>query len=115
MSRFDKDIAITFKERPVGFKVMLENAIREQLNDDTPRKTGKLRGNNRVRVKLDSVEMSNNTDYAKYVEKSGPRQGGVGTTRFFTRNANSRAVNSLARKVRDTLNKKMAARKKAKK
>lgn len=114
MASYAKDIRITFQERPVGFKAELEREIKNQLYKDTPVKEGVLRGNNRVKVMLDSVKMSNKTDYASYVDKSGPRSDGVGVVRFFTKNANSKAVNALARKVRDRLKKKMAARRKGK-
>ena len=97
MAGLGKNLKVSMKNRPKNFMAKLIRELREDLIDDTPEKTGKLRSKWRIRnLGKGKFRVSNTTDYASYVNKSGPRRGGEGTAKFWQKNTNISAVRKLA-------------------
>lgn len=100
MSSLSKTVKLRFKSRPKGFAKMLKQELEDRIQADTPVKEDVLRPSTRVTVRGDTVRISNRRHYASYVDKSGPRRGGVGKKKWFTNNTKAPVVNALARKIR---------------
>ena len=101
MGALSKTVKLRFKSRPKGFVKALKQELEDKIQADTPVDEDVLRPSTRVTVKADgSVRISNRRHYASYVDKSGPRVGGVGRKGWFSKNTKASEVNKLARKIR---------------
>ena len=113
MARKSKSVKLLFKTTPKGFYKRLEQELADakiqggggwkDFEDSTPLKDGDLRASNRIKAGAGRVTISNRMNYASYVDKSGPRKGGPGMKGWFSKRANSKFVNKVARKLRNEM------------
>lgn len=109
MSSLSKTIKLRIKKYPKGFFKALEQELADKkirgmdFKESTPKDTGDLRSRNRIRVSKGAVTISNRQNYASYVDDSGPRIGGPGMKRWFTKRTESKFVQTTATKLRNRM------------
>lgn len=107
--RLSESFKLRIKKYPKGFFKALEQELADKkingmdFEQSTPKKEGDLRAANRIRVSKGEVRISNRQNYASYVDDSGPRVGGPGMKRWFSKRANSKFVQTTAKRLRDRM------------
>lgn len=99
MSGISDTVKVRMTNRPAGFIGELTRRLKQNIKDDTPVDTGRLRGAWRARgTKSGIMEFWNNTDYASYNEDGHASKSG-----FMSDNLRQRLVNAIAKDVQEDL------------
>lgn len=99
MSGISDRVKVAMKNRPAGFISELTRRLKDNIKDDTPVDTGRLRGGWRAKgTNSGIIEFWNNVDYASYNEDDHSTKSG-----FMSNNLRQRLVNAIAKDVQEDL------------